>query len=71
MPNGENQMFLCLVLTGLSKEISQSVGKNVNKAPVIEKSPNLQYDSINTKEGGHYVVYDNHQAIPGYLITFS
>ena len=36
----------------------------------MENKPNLDYDSINTGDGGHFIVYENNKAYPGYLITY-
>ena len=66
--NGVNQMFLCTVLTGVSTQ--KGGGKNVKKPPPMENKPNLDYDSINTGDGGHFIVYENNKAYPGYLITY-
>ncbi len=61
-------MFLCLVLVGDSANFGG--GKGVRMPPVRSGQSGERYDSINNGEHGHYIVYDNVKAYPGYLIHF-
>jgi hypothetical protein len=75
-PNGTMQQFLCLVLTGDS--ISQGspdirgqpVGSSTRLPPLKTGSEAERYDSVRNVNQGHWVVYDNCRAYPGYLITY-
>lgn len=61
-------MLVCLVLTGDSANFGG--GRGVKVPPLKPSSVIERYDSINTGSGGHYIVYDNLKAYPGYLITY-
>ena len=65
---GSKQMLVCLVLTGDSANFGG--GRGVKVPPLKPSSVIERYDSINTGSGGHYIVYDNLKAYPGYLITY-
>jgi hypothetical protein len=62
------QMFMALVLTGDST--NQGGGGGVRIPPLKPGSNVDRYDSINTGQGGHFIIYDNDKSYPGYLITF-
>lgn len=65
--SGEVQMFMALVLVGDSVEMP----KGLYKIPPLKPgSEIIRYDSINNGFGGHYIIYDNDKAYPGYLITY-
>ncbi|CDW78868.1 u box domain-containing protein [Stylonychia lemnae] len=65
--NGNCQMFVALVLIGDS--VQQGPGQ-YRIPPNKPGSTVEKYDSINNGAGGHYIIYDNSRAYPGYLITY-
>ena len=60
-------MFMCLVLVGDS--VTRS-GGHYKMPPNKPGSKVDRYDSINNGPEGHYIIYDNAKAYPGYLITY-
>ncbi|CDW77403.1 poly adp-ribose polymerase member 14-like protein [Stylonychia lemnae] len=63
------QIMLALVLTGDS--LLQIDADSSIKLPPLKSEQGFQrYDSINNGPGGHYIVYSNDKAYPGYLITY-
>ena len=67
LPNGEFQMFVAIVLIGDSVNLP---GGNYRLPPNKPDSTVERYDSINNGQGGHYIIYDNSRAYPGYLVTY-
>eukprot|EP00347_Sterkiella_histriomuscorum_P021014 403335594 len=68
LQNGTFQMFMCLVLTGLSSNVGG--GRGIKQPPPIPGRQGELYDSFNNGAGGHYIIYDNQKSYPGYLITY-
>eukprot|EP00347_Sterkiella_histriomuscorum_P019344 403342004 len=66
---GQSEMFMCLVLTGLSS--SQGGGGAARQPPPIPGRQGELFDSYNNGNGGHFIIYDNQKAYPGYLITYT
>lgn len=60
-------MFVCLVLVGDSKHERPGQYK---LPPLKNNTQTERYDSINNGAGGHFIIYDNSKAYPGYLITY-
>ena len=64
---GECQMFLGLVLVGDSVQAQPGQYRIPPNKP---GSLTERYDSINNGNAGHFIIYDNAKAYPGYLITY-
>ena len=64
-----NQMFLCIVNLGKYKAL-QTNNSELRMPPLVEGSKSMRYDSVYNKPLKHFIVYDNSQAYPGYLITY-
>jgi len=60
-------MFLANVLVGDSVQLG---GGQYRIPPNKPGSQTERYDSINNGQGGHFIIYDNSKAYPGYLITY-
>jgi len=66
LPNGNTAMLICKVILG-----SVGAGQNGLRRPPPKhySSPNVLHDSVSG--GGMYVVFDNYQAYPMYLVEFN
>ena len=67
LPNGDYQMFMALVSVG---DIVTFDNGQYRIPPLKPGSMVERYDSINNGNEGHYIIYDNVKAYPGYLITY-
>jgi hypothetical protein len=65
--NGDKQMFVCFVLAGDSAKIK---GGKCKIPPNKPGSLTERCDSVNNGKGGHYIIYDNNKAYPGFIITY-
>ena len=61
-------MLVALVIIGDS--ITLPLNNKLRLPPLKNGSTTVRYDSVNNGIGGHYIVYDNNKAYPGYLITY-
>jgi hypothetical protein len=60
-------MFMAVVLVG----DSVTLGGGQYRIPPLKPGSKVErYDSINNGAGGHFIIYDNAKAYPGYLITY-
>ncbi|XP_060083927.1 protein mono-ADP-ribosyltransferase PARP14-like [Ylistrum balloti] len=65
--NNHQRMYLCKVITG---EFTQ--GKRGMRVPPLKKAPHILYDSVvdTPANPGMYIIFNDTQAYPEYLITF-
>lgn len=66
--NSHKHMYLCYVLTGVSTPVEKDE-KRPEPPPKRNGSAEL-YDSVTDPDGNMYVVFNDAQAYPAYLITF-